>query len=89
MEINRNRFRSSPGAIAGTVVGSVAFVIIIVIFMLWRRKVQLAKEQEAEMVATTEGASDTMPYAQRAAMEDALALSNPPIVKKTRWFQLL
>lgn len=85
-EINHSGFSGSPGAIAGTVVGCVVFVAVSVIYMLWRRKVRLARDQEAGLVAASGDAADTMPYAQRAAMEDALALRNPPKVKKPSWF---
>lgn len=84
-EINHSGF-GSPGAIAGTVVGCVAFVAITVVFMLWRRKIRLEKDQEAGLVTVAADAADTMPYAQRVAMEEALALRNPPKVKKTSWF---
>lgn len=84
-EINHNRFSSSPGAIAGTVAGCVVFVALSVAYMLWRRNLRLAKLKDQEATAA-DNATDTMPYAQRVAMEDTLAPRNPPKAAKKSWF---
>lgn len=61
-------------------IACVAFVIGSVVAILWRRKRRLAREQEDKTIEM----EDTMPYAQRAAMEDALALENQLKVAKKK-----